>query len=583
MRVPWRRRSPWAPAWIRTAALLALAPAALWCACQPPPEPVAAPPARHTPRPQRLVTAAVSDPKTFNPILVTDSASGLVLADVFEGLVRLNPLRTEIEPLLAERWERDPDGTVWTFFLRRDVRWHDGVPFTAADVVTTFGAVFSDAVPNSAKHILTVDGAPLGVEAVDAHTVRFRLPRPFAPLLNAIGVSIVPAHVLGASLADGTFAQQWGIDTPPDRLIGTGPYRLAKYVPAQYVQFRRNPDYWMKDADGGRLPALEERTVLIVPNQDAMYLKFSAGQTDVHVPRPEEVVALRREAAALGAQVVETGLDTGSLFVSFNRNPNHYSRDGHRDPRLTWFADKHFVRAIAHAIDKQSIIQNCLFGFGRPAVSEISPENAVFHHPALTDYAYDLDEARRLLAEGGYVDRDGDGVIEDSGGNPVEFTLTTNVENQVRQKVCSMLKEDWTRLGMRVHYRPLEFTTLVEKLDTTLDWDAVLIGFTGSVEPHNGANILRSSSNLHLWHPRQQRPATAWEREIDELVEAGARQLNRGARVRIYWRIQEILHEELPMIQTVRETRFVAVRDYVQRYQPTVWGLYQPERIAIAE
>jgi peptide/nickel transport system substrate-binding protein len=530
---------------------------------------------------QRLTTATISDPKTFNPILVADSASGVALGDLFEGLVRLNPKTTEPEPLLAERWEYNPDGTVCTFFLRRNVQWHDGKPLTARDVVFTFKAIFDDRVPNSSKHVLTVDGKPMKVEAVDDYTVRIILPRPFAPLLNSIGAEILPEHILGESLANGTFAQQWGIDTPAEKLIGTGPYRMAQYVPAQYIRFQRNPHYWRRDENGQPLPYLEEQTVLIVPNQDTTYLKFLAGQTDIHSPRPEEVADLQSKISQLNITVREIGIDTGTLFVTFNRNPRAFEKDGRTSPKLTWFTDLHFLRAIAHAIDKKSMIINCFNGYGVPAVAEISPENKLFHDPNLKDYEYSLDEARRILAEGGYMLKDG--VLHDRDGNVVEFSLYTNSGNQVREKMCSILKEDWTKLGMKVNYRPLDFPALVEKLDTTFDWDAILIGFTGGVEPHNGANMLRSNGNLHMWHPNQKTPATEWERRIDELVEAGSRELDLDKRRQIYWQIQTILHDELPMIQTVRQRIFVAVRHAVQNYEPYVWGLYRPERIRIAE
>jgi peptide/nickel transport system substrate-binding protein len=488
-----------------------------------------------------------------------------------------------MEPLLAERWERSEDGTEYVFHLRSDVRWHDGEPFTAADVVFTFEAIYHNRVPNSLKHILTIDGQRIQVEAVDDYTVRFRLPRPFAPLINSIGMPILPEHVLGESLKAGTFAQQWGVDTPPERLIGTGPYQMVKYVPAQYIQLRRNPRYWMKDESGRPLPYLEQQTILIVPNQDTAYLKFLAQQTDIHNPRPEEVADLKGRGAELGIQVVEIGLDTGMTFVTFNRNPQHYVKNGKRDPRLDWFTDKRFLRAIAHSIDKNAMVVNCLHGLGRPAVTSISPENRLFHNPRLEDFPYDLEQAREGLTEAGYQDRDGDGTIEDEAGNPIEFTLHTNAGNQVREKMCSILKEDWTKLGLKVNYRPLDFTLLVEKLNDTYDWDAILIGFTGGLEPHNAANLLRSSGNLHLWQPNQPQPATEWEAEIDRLLDEGSRELDVEKRRHVYWRIQEILQEELPMIQTVRQTQFAAYDAALKSFHPTVWGVYRPELIHFAD
>jgi peptide/nickel transport system substrate-binding protein len=534
-------------------------------------------------RPQHLFTATIADPKTFNPIIVTDSASSIATGYLFDTLVRLNEVSTEVEPALAERWESNTEGTEWTFHLRHDVRWHDGVALTAADVVFTFDAIYDPRVPSSLAHILTIDDHRIEVDALDDFTVRFRLPRPFAPFLYSIGAPIVPKHCLGKALAEGRFAEKWGIGTPPDELVGSGPYRMVEYVPAQYIELRRNPDYWMRDASGAPLPYLEEQTLRIVPNQDTAYLKFLSGETDIHNPRPEEISDLRSRSKALNISVEEIGLDTGSLFVTFNRNPQHYNVNGTRDPRLRWFTDKRFLQAIAHSIDKESIISNCYQGYGQPAVGYISPENKRFYDPELQDYEYDLNEARRILTAAGYVDRDGDGVIEDPDGHRVEFNLNTNAGNQVREKICSILKEDWTKLGLRVNYRPLDFTLLVEKLDTTFDWDAVLMGFTGGIEPQNAASLLRSSGNLHLWYPNQSSPSTTWEAEIDRLVTEGSRELDPAERSKVYRKIQEILHRELPMIQTVREERFTAYKNTLENFRPTVWGVYRPELIRIQQ
>ena len=521
----------------------------------------------------RMVTAIISDPKTFNPITSVDSASSDAVDDIFDGLVRLNPKTTLPEGVLATSWEHDEAGTTWTFHLRRDVTWHDGAPFTADDVAFTLQAIFDPKVPNSSKHVLMVGGQPIQTEVVDPHTIKLILAEPFAPLLNSIGFGIVPKHILGASLADGTFAQMWGIDTPPEKIVGTGPYRMSRYVPAQLLHYTRNPAYWMRDEQGGALPRLPERTNLIVPDQNTIYLKFLDRQLHVYSPRPEEIDDLRKRTTELDIDLDEIGLETGMLFVSFNRNPAHYVKDGKRDPRIDWFTDPKFLQAVAHSADTKSMIQNTYFGYGEAATSATPPENKVFYNPNLKPYDYDLELAKKLLDEGEYRDRDGDGFREDSKGHVLEFELSTNAGNQVRERLCSILKEDWTKLGFKVNYRPLEFSTLVEKLSTNFEWDAMVMGFTGGVEPHNGANLLRSSGNLHMWQPNQAEPATEWEAEIDRELAAGSRELDQEKRRVHYWRIQEILHRELPMIQLVRQKRFVAAKTYLVDFVPTVWGL----------
>ena len=537
-------------------------------------------------RGQRLVTATASDPKTFNPILVTDQTSNLALAEVFEGLVRMNPATTLPEPVLAERWEWSDDGKLCTFHLRPGVRWHDGAPFSADDVVFTFDAVFDDAVPNSARYTLTVDGKRIGVAALDENTVQFSLPRPFAPFLSAVEVPIVPKHILGSALADRTFTHRWGIDTDPRELIGTGPYRMRRYVPAQLIEYERNPTYWRRDAEGKPLPYLDGRVTLIVPEQNAISLRFLSGETHYYNPRPEEIADLQDRAGALGIQVRDIGSDPGNLFVAFNRNPEHYARHAvpgvQVDPRLTWFTDKRFLRALAHAVDKRGMIETIFYGFGTPAVSYISEENRVFHNPSTKDYEYDLALAARLLDAADFRDRDGDGWREDSLGHLVEFNLSTNAGNFLRERMCAILREDWTKLGIKVNYRPQTFQSLVERLNVTYDWDAILIGFTGTIEPNNGANLLRSSGNLHLWYPRQKTPVTPWEAEIDRLLDAGSAELALEKRAGFYRRIQEILHEELPFLETVRQKVAIAYSDRLVGFEPTVWGFVDPERISIA-
>src|SRR5262249_52185630 len=215
------------------------------------------------------------------------------------------------------------------------------------------------------------------------------------------------------------------INANPRTIVGNGAFKLVRYVPAQVAQEARNDDYWMKDEHGRRLPRLHRQTILIVQDQNAQYLRFLSGQTDVYSPRPEEVSDLILDSKKLGITVQETGIDTGSLFFSFNRNPKHFVKKGVTDPRLNWFTDLNFLRAMAHSIDKNGIIDLAFHGLAVPAIADISPENKLFHNPNLKDYDFDLAEAARLLEAGGYH-LVSPGVRVDSKGNRLEFNLSTN-------------------------------------------------------------------------------------------------------------------------------------------------------------
>ena len=525
---------------------------------------------------QTLYQGMASDPGTFNPIIVTDASSGAAINDLFEGLVRVNPKTTLPEPDLAQSWQIDDGGKTITFRLRKDVKWSDGVGFSARDVLFTMRAIYDPHVPNSMISSLTVDGSPLKVEAPDNYTVVMRLPRPFAPLLYALEVPIIPEHILAKALAAGQFNHTWGIDTPPAALICLGPYRMERYVPGQLLAFKRNPTYWMRDENGGQLPRLFAQVLMIVTDRNAMYLRFMSGLLDVYRPRAEEVWELQQKQAELHIRLQSIGVDTGSRIFAFNRNPRHYIRHGIVDPRYKWFTDVNFMRALAHALDKRGIINLCYRGLAIPAVANISPADKIFHNPNLKDYEYDLKLAARILDEAGYrMLRPG--VRGDPERHPIVFELSTPTGNPTADQICAIYKQDLASLGITVNYRPLEFIALVSKLDTSFDWDCILIGFTGTIEPNNAANFLRSSGNLHIWNPSQPRPSTPWEAEIDHLLDAGTRVMDPRQRAPYYWRIQEILHEQLPIIETVREIGYIAYRDSLKNFEVTTWGQYRPE------
>jgi peptide/nickel transport system substrate-binding protein len=527
---------------------------------------------------QTLYDSINSDPGTFNPVLVTDASSGQAIGDLFEGLVKDNPVTLLPEPDLAERWELSDGGKTITFHVRHDVKWSDGVPLTARDVLFTMRVIYDPNVPNSGSFTLTVDGKPIKAEAPDDYTVVMHLPRLFAPLLYAIGFPIIPAHALQHALDSGQFNRTWGIDTPPDRLIANGQYRMERYVPGQLIALKRNPDYWMRDEHGQPLPRLLAQVQLVVPDRNTQYLRFMSGLTDTYSPRAEEVWGLRENATKLGIRLKRIGIDTGSMFFAFNRNPHHYIHNGAIEPKYRWFTDINFMRTLAHAVDKQGMVNLCYRGLAVPAVSDVSPANKIFHNPNLKDYDYDLKLAARLLDEAGYrMIRPG--VRGDPQGHPLIFNLTTATGNPTSDEMCAIFKQDLVSLGIQTNYRPLEFITLVKALSSSFDWDCVLIGFTGTIEPNNGANFLRSSGNLHIWNPAEPKPATPWEAEIDRLLDEGTRVMDPHRRAPYYWRIQQILHEQLPIIETVRQIRYVAYRNSLENYDPTVWGLYRPEWI----
>lgn len=534
---------------------------------------------------QIMYTSMVGDPRTFNPLIAADLYSATIVNDVFESLIRINEKTALPEPDLAESWDIASDQKSITFHLRRGLKWMDGAQFTSHDVAFTVKVIYDTRIPCPIRSILLIDDKEMTVETPDDYTVTMRLPRPFAPLLYSLLIPIIPAHILEPIYNAGKFNQTWNINTPPKDLVGLGPFQMTRYVPAQLTTYTRNPYYWEKDDHGGALPRLHGEGTLIVPDQNAGYLKFLSGQTDIYGRydlRPDEVIDLRSKAQRLNITLQDAGVDNGEMFFAFNRNPRHYVHDGKTDPQLNWFTDLNFMRALAHSIDKQGMISLCYHGMGVPAWSCISPANKLFYNPNLKDYDFNLKEAAQILEDAGYhVVRPG--VRVDPKGNPLEFNLTTSAGVPMRIQMCAIFKQDLATLGIKVNLRPLEFTTLIEKVDTNFDWDSVLMGFTGTIDPNGGSNYLNSAGAQHLWNPREDKPATPWEAEIDKLLAEGTMEMDTQKRVPYYWRIQEIMHDQLPVLETVLQEHYVAYTNKLENVQVTPLGYYRPEYIQFKE
>ncbi len=523
-----------------------------------------------------LIFATTSDPKSFNPILAKETSTTAITNLLFEGLTRTNGITTEVEPNLAKSWQVDESGLLWTFYLRNDVQWFDGEPFTADDVVFTFNRlIYNPGIPNSAADIFTVEGKAFKVEKVDKWTVRFTLPLKFAPFLRGMSQEILPKHILEKKVSEGTFNSTWGLDAKPDEVIGTGPFKLTKYLSGQKVILQRNPFYWRKDKEGKRLPYLEKVIFLIVQSQDTSLLKFQEGELDYYGLRGTDYPLLKPMEEKGNFTVYETGPAFGTNFLVFNQNRNKDEKSARpyvSPKKLSWFTNKKFRQAIAHCIDKEAIIDIVMNGLGFPQDSAMSPSSGFFYNPDVKKYEYDLEKARALLKEAGFFDRDKDGIVEDKEGNALEFSLNTNSGNTQRVQLANIIRKDLEKVGFKVHFMQLEFNNLVTKLNSTYDWDAIILGLTGGIEPHFGNNVWQSSGHLHMWYPKQEEPATSWEKRIDALFNKGVQELDKEKRKKLYDEWQEIVAENVPFIYTVLPSSLFAVRNKFGNLHPTSYG-----------
>jgi peptide/nickel transport system substrate-binding protein len=523
-----------------------------------------------------LVITSISDPRTFNLIVAQETSSTVPLGYLFESLTETNRITTEVEPNLAESWTTSPDGRTWTFRLRRGVQWVDGHPVTADDVIFTLDAIFTPGVQSSYPDVLTIAGRRIQYRKVDDYTVEFRTHQPFGPFLRTVGgIAPLPKHRLEGVLRAGAaeFNRAWGINTPPRDLIGNGPFVMQSYTPGQRIVYLRNDKYWKVDKRGNRLPYLARLVIEIVPNVDAARLKFLARETDVYAARPREYAEFRAMQRQHNFTIFDGPPAFGTEFLMFNQNPA-----GVRPPKLTWFQHVKFRQAVSHAIDREAIVRQVYAGRATPQFGPVSPANTFFFNPNVRKYPYDLARAEALLREAGFA-RGPDGVLRDSQGNVVEFTIATNAGNADREAIGNLIRQDLARLGMRVVFAPEAFNTLVGKLTGTFAWEAMILGLTGTLDPHNGQNVWKSSGSLHMWWPKQERPATDWEAEIDRLFDQAATTVDQQKRRQLYFRWQELVAEYVPVIYTAAPLTQPAFRNTLGNFSPGPLGFYDVETI----
>lgn len=525
----------------------------------------------------RFVFVTIGDPKTFNPPLANETSSTDILnGPLFVGLMQYDNAAQATMPGIAQSYTADSSGLSYTFTLRPGLRWSDGETLDADDVIFTARVSLDPELPGATRDIFQSGGEVWKFEKVDSLTVRVDIAAPFGTLPDVIGsMYIIPEHKLGEAYKNGTFASMWGVDTPPAEIVTNGPFVLKSYAPGEKAVLARNPHYWEVDKNGLRLPYLDEYVFLIVKDLNTMALKFQAGETDLIDPIVlDQVPLFEDEAEKGGYRVVDLGQDLATDFMWLNQNPGK-SPDGRPfvEPyKLKLFRDVRFRRAVSHAINREGIVKSVLQGRGVPLYEPYTRANKLFFNPNVPKFPYDPAKATALLEEMGLVDKDGDGVRETPEGKPVEFTLHTNAENNLRKSFGTVITEDLGKVGVRVNFVPLEFNTLIERLRADYRYDAILLGLAASTppDPALSGNVYRSNGITHNWYPRQKRPATPAEASMDSLMDLVTVASDPAERKVYFDQVQNIMGDQQFSNYIVNRKLFVGIRDHVKNARPSV-------------
>jgi peptide/nickel transport system substrate-binding protein len=526
----------------------------------------------------QLVTSVLSDPKTFNAALSSESPN--IFGYTYEGLLTQNPIDGKIEGVLAQSWEISPDKTKITFTMREGLKWSDGEPLTVDDVVFTYNDIYlNENIPTDIRDVLKIgkDRKLPTVKKIDNRRVEFIVPEPFRPFLLNTGASILPAHILEKSVKtknkDGKleFLSKWGVDTPPEELVVNGPYKLERYDTSQRVVFRRNPYYWRKDAQGKSQPYIERIIWQIVESTDTALLQFRSGDLDSIGVSPDYFSLLKVQEKQGNFKIYNGGPSSSTSFMSFNLNKG--KRDGKPlvDPiKSQWFNNVQFRQAVAYAIDRQTMLNNTFRGLGTPQNSPISVQSPYYLSPeqGLKVYKYNPDKAKELLLKAGFKYNQKN-LLVDAQDNEVRFTLLTNAGNKIRESMGSQIKQDLSKIGIQVDFTPLAWNTFLDKLSNTLDWDTCLIGLTGGLEPNDGANVWSPDGGLHMFNQKPQagqkpiegREVAEWEQKINELYIQGAQEFDEAKLKKIYGETQQLAQEYVPFIHLINPYSLSAVRN----------------------
>jgi peptide/nickel transport system substrate-binding protein len=529
----------------------------------------------------RLTIALPFNPKTLNPLLAGDGMSDNIIRLLHGSLVNLNWLNQEPGPGLAESWSVEADQKTWTFKLRRGVYWSDGRAFNADDVIFTWNEIMYDPEINKATYnVFRINGKNFEVTKVDDYTIRVVTPEVFAPFLEFFGtVWILPRHVLEDAIRERRFLSSYDLRTAPQKIVGCGPFRVKQIERGTSITLERNPEYWVTNKQGRRLPYFDEVHFAFGNGRGSDAMLFVNGKSDVYeILRPELLDAFKEASTNGHFRILELGIGSEREFFWFNQNTNK-TPDGKpivEPVKLKWFRNQKFREAVSCSIDRERMARDVYQGRAKAIYDFISTDNQKWDNPNVPRFTFDPARARALLSEIRIQDRNNDGVLEDSEGNPIEFTLLSNTGNPARDKAARMIQEDLKKIGIRVNYTPIEFEALRERIDNTFNYEAALMGLGGGgIDPASQMNVLISSEDLHQWFPQQKIPSTDWEARIDRLMDAQMRTLDFAQRKKAFDEVQVILAEQAPMLYTISPLTYAAIRADIGNVRPSVLTPYR--------
>jgi peptide/nickel transport system substrate-binding protein len=455
-----------------------------------------------------MITASIGEASNLIPILASDGASHDIAGYIYNGLVKLDK-NLNIVGDLAESWEISKDNLTIVFHLRKDVKWHDGKPFNARDVMYTYKVIIDPKTPTPySGDFKEVKEA----QVIDEYTFKVIYKRPFAPGLISWGTSVLPAHLLeGTDITKSLLAR---------KPVGTGPYIFKEWIAGDRVVLTANDNYF----DGK--PYIGRHMIRVIPDSATIFLELKRNAVDITTLTPlqftkqTEYPAFKREFNKFKY------LSFTYVYLGYNL-------------RHEYFKDKRVRQAMSYAINKEELIEGILMGQGVEATGPYKPDMWVYNGN-VKKYEYSKEKALNLLAEAGFQ-RGADGVLR-KDGKPFEFTILLSQGNVVRTQSAEIIQRRLAEIGIQAKIRVIEWASFINEFIDKKNFEAVILGWT----------IPQSDPDLYdIWHSSKQGPKelnfmSFENKEADELLVKARHTFDKEERKKCYFRLQEILAEEQP-------------------------------------
>ncbi|MGH9752142.1 MAG: ABC transporter substrate-binding protein [Blastocatellia bacterium] len=543
-----------------------------------------------------IIYRVSSAPTTFNYLLAGDEASLIVALYLMGGrLIEFDHKNQLYVPGLAESWRRLDDGKTIELTLRDGIKFSDGHPITAEDIIFTLRAIYDERTASPIFRDAMMIGnrqieakIPDGTDGKNARRLLLVFPDIVAKPENYLSnLAILPRHILEADFDRGAIRDAYGLTADPSRIVTAGAFAAESAVPRERVTLKRNPYYWKKDAAGAPLPYLNRLVIEVVQDANNAFMRLQQGSLDIYDRlRTADYVELRSQSGVTKATDLGPGLQTDQLW--FNLNEGEVKGKPVVNPiKRAWFNDTRFRQAVSSAIDRQTIASITLQGLATPLSGFVSPGNQEWVATDLPPIAHDLERSRALLREAGFTTRGSQDRPElyDAKGNRVDLTLIVPLASQPLKDIAIVIQGNLAKLGIKMQVAPIDFPDLQRRISESYDYDAcLLVRSVSEPDPSSYTNFLSSSSPTCLWRPKQSRPATAWEARIDELLATQARETNPDRRRAAFHEIQRIIAEQLPVIPIVARHTTTAANQRVGNCRPSAippYSLWNAEELSV--